>query len=213
LTLRAYVGAQRFLEDSLGGKDWMAYPLHLPGGTTGIVELFRVALSLGDGLARETALRRIAEMPANASWEALERLAVKGGQDSVDLPPAEQQTYQTLLRSCATMALYSITLTLARLRVAGHSEGVDWDQVPGSTLDKEEPWMVEAAAADMGGVAKRVPQALKFLTRSPASFPSQIPDILDRAGILEKKEGSVVRHKYTLHKQTPYGSLADNLIR
>lgn len=32
LSLRAFVGSQKFFEDALEGRDWYCYPLKLPGG-------------------------------------------------------------------------------------------------------------------------------------------------------------------------------------
>jgi hypothetical protein len=52
LTMRAYSGTQRFLEDALMGRDWNVYTLQLPGGQNGISELLKVSLAMGDGAAR-----------------------------------------------------------------------------------------------------------------------------------------------------------------
>jgi hypothetical protein len=215
LSLRAYSGPQRFLEDALGDRGWTCYQLQFPGGHFGSIELLKVCLALGDGIARETASRRIEEMPPDASWVALKQLAVPSQRDdAVELPPAELQTYQTLLRSCATMALHSITLTLKRLREQRIDDRVDWDKVPLSDLGGEEPWMTEAATADLRGVARSAVQALKFMRANPASLPSQISDMLDAAGLLARDgKGKVIRQQFSLAKETPYGMLADNLVR
>ena len=216
LCLRAYSGPQRFLEDALGRKDWYCYPLVLPGGTAGPAELFRVVLALGDGLARATVARRLQELSdASPSWESLQHVAAAGEEDdALELPPGQLQTYNTLLRSCGTMALYSITVTLDRLRQAGHSDGVEWEKVPRSSFDQEEPWMKEAANADIGGLAKVAPRALRYFIGHPASLPGRIPGLLKNAGILLRNgEGDVVRHHYSLQRTTPYGKLSGNLIR
>jgi hypothetical protein len=216
LCLRVYSGPQRFLEDALGHKDWYCHPMRLPGGHAGVAELFRVALALGDGLARATATRRLEEMGEDSpTWESFRRLAAPVvEEDAIDLPPEELQTYQTLLRSCATMALYSITLALDRLQQSGYVDGVDWDKVPKSPIDREESWMKEVATANLGGLAKAAPRALKFLRANPASFPGRIPDLLNDAGLLERNgETDAARHHYSLKDATPYGKLSDKLIR
>jgi hypothetical protein len=133
---------------------------------------------------------------------------------AIELPSQELRTYQTLLRSCGTMALYSITATLDRLRQQGHTGGVDWDKVPRSPVDQAEPWMTEAAKADVGGIAKVAPRALKYLISNPASLPGKIPELLNIAGLVQRKDKSkALKHHYSLGKNTPYGKLSDNLIR
>ncbi len=217
LSLRAYSGPQRFLEDALGPRDWYCYPLRLPGGDAGLAELLRVSIALGDGLARATVTRRLAEIPTDSSvsWESFRQAAAPvSDADAIELPPKELQTYQTLLRSCATMALYSITATLDRLRESGHVDGVDWDKVPRSPIDKEEPWMMEAAANELSAVGKSAARALSFFKRYPAAIPGRIPELLHKAGlIVSDGKNKAVCHHYSLRKQTPYSKLAENLIR
>ena len=39
----------------------------------------------------------------------------------------EDLTYQTLMRSCATMALFTVNVAVERLVAAGHTDGLDLD--------------------------------------------------------------------------------------
>lgn len=59
LTLRAFAGPQRFLEEVLHGRGWYAFRLRLPGGDAGLGELLKVVLALGDGVGRHTLLRML----------------------------------------------------------------------------------------------------------------------------------------------------------
>lgn len=54
LSMRAYAGPQRFLEDTLHGRDWFSYRVRMPGGKQGSSELLKVVLALGDGVANDT---------------------------------------------------------------------------------------------------------------------------------------------------------------
>jgi len=54
LSMRAFAGPQRFLEDTLHGRDWFSYRVRMPGGQQGSAELLKVVLALGDGVANDT---------------------------------------------------------------------------------------------------------------------------------------------------------------
>ena len=45
LSLRAFAGPQRYLEDSIRRRDWFSYRLQLPGGQAGVRELFSVCVA------------------------------------------------------------------------------------------------------------------------------------------------------------------------
>ena len=128
LSLRAYAGPQRYLEDALHQRDWYSYRLRMPGGREGLRELLQVSLALGDGVARHTlyhllqtseqAWLRMApegaggEEEAHALWHQFETqlhgdVAPEGAPTQL---PTEQQTYHALLRSCVTLSRYSILL-------------------------------------------------------------------------------------------------------
>ena len=74
LSCRAYSGPQRFLEDALMNRDWNVFELNLPGGREGCIELFKVALALGDGASRHSIVWMIED--AERKWK-------EEGRDSV----------------------------------------------------------------------------------------------------------------------------------
>jgi hypothetical protein len=65
-----------------------------------------------------------------------------------------------------------------------------------------------------GALAKSATHALGFFKWNPAAFPGQIPEPLNKAGLVERDgKNKAVCHHYSLRKETPYGKLAENLIR
>jgi len=159
LTLRAFAGPQLFLEDSLRQRDWFAYRLQLPGGRAGLQELFKVALALGDRVARDT-IRRVlhqdeqawlAHAPAGIEESAKDAEAWRQLQSRLDgaVPaeaaahglPVTEQTYQPLVRSCATLARYAVLLATWRMIGRGHTDGVNMSQLPEAELSQVEGWM------------------------------------------------------------------------
>lgn len=205
LCLRAFAGAQRYLEDVLDGYEWYSYRLKLPGGRAGAFELLKVALVLGDGVARhtmaemldqaETAWHETAPPGADghtdqhADWDELRRRIEKSERPAFDAPALDDEvmTYQTLVRSCAALARYTVLLAARRLVDRGLSDGVDLTKLPEAALDTTEPWMKAVPKADLRGLFMRAPSALRFITRHPQSVPSRIPRELDQAGLLVRK--------------------------
>jgi len=224
LGARIYSGPQRFLEDGLGQRDWFSYSLRMPGGQEGLDELFRVSLALCDGVARHsigTILDQGIEewarhAPADAAgWEKLKEVVpVKQVTDDplINLPDADL-TYQTLLRSCATMAYYTIKVAAERMIKAGHTDGIDMGTHEPPHLGTQEPWMAELATTNLGGVFLRSPAAVRYLRKNPEAFPKKIPGKLEEAGLLLMEEGKPVKIHYSVGGRTPYGTLKENLIR
>jgi len=231
LSLRAYGGAQRFLEDALQKRDWYVYPLRLPGGSEGLSEMLKVSLALGDGVSRNTISRLLEEGEAGwlrshpstdettaeelARWEVLREVVkpYRITDDPLINLPAGEQNYQSLIRSCATMALYCVNAAVHRLIEQGFDEGVQQDELLSPSLGGDEPWMTEIADADLFGVFLRAPAALRFIIRNPQTVPSQIPRYLEKAGLLVVKDGKAERIHYSLTGMTPYGDPSANLIR
>ncbi len=231
LSPRVFSGPTRFLDDALGQRDWFAYRLHLPGGSLGLAELLRTNLALCDGVARHTVSRVLkqseeqwaSQAPAGktgrkeslADWKSL-RDAVAPNEnikdDLVNLPE-EDQAYQTLLRSCATMALYTINVAVDRLVAAGHNDGLNRDHLMLPDLGHQEPWMTELAETDLKGIFLRAPALLRYLRANPQVFPKSIPRQLEKAGLLEMPSGKPTKLHYSLHGTTPYGTLKENLIK
>lgn len=229
LSLRAFAGPQRFLEDGLGGRDWFATPLRLPGGEEGLNEVLKVTLAMGDGVARHTISERFAEalggwldgVPAaeheqlTEQWKKLDKLTKPTAviQDARINLSAENRTYQTVLRSCATMAYYNVLLAVQRLSERGLTDGVRQRELDRLDLGNDEAWMAEVADTNLGGIVSRAPLALRWLRANPQALPDRIPDRLNKAGLVQHQDGKPVEVHYSLGGETPYGSLSENLIR
>jgi hypothetical protein len=229
LTLRAFAGPQLFLEDSFRQRDWFAYRLQLPGGQAGLQELFKVVLALGDGVARNTIARLLnqdearwlAHAPAGQgeseqeaeTWRRLEaklKNAAPARVDAESLPESEQ-TYQPLVRSCATLARYAVLLATWRMIDQGHTDGVNLDRLPDAELTRVEGWMKTAAHADLRRVFLSAPAALRFLSRNPQAIPSRIPAQLDAAGLLVRKDSKPWETRYGRKATRPYSASGINL--
>lgn len=221
LSLRAYAGPQRFLEDTLRGRPWFSYRLRMPGGATGASELLKVSLALGDGVARHTLshqLRRgeeewLKHAPAEdngasseSEWRRLQQLVQSDRQyqDSRLNLTTDQQSYQTLVRSCATLARYAILTAAGRLIERGHVEGLDLDKVPQPVMAEPDKWMKAIAHTSLRGLFARAPLALAYVIRHPESVPNKIPEELAAAGLVEKRAGKPWVVKYTRGKTKPY---------
>ena len=229
LSMRAYSGVQRFLEDALQQREWTAYTLQLPGGQAGLAELLKVALAMGDGAARHVLAAMLehaeedwaAEGPgaeheggdALALWRELGTKlgeARTGGDERIDL--AGHTGYQSLLRSCATMALYTVDLATSRLIEAGlpHA-GMRPTRKP--EIEDEPAWMTEMAGASIAGVFLRGPRMIRFVLANPTTIPSKIPGALDEAGLLVREGDEPVKRRYTIDAETPWGPADQVLIR
>ncbi len=228
LCLRAYAGAQRYLEDIVEGHEWLSYRLRLPGGAAGARELLLVALAMGDGAARHTLARLLdqaaadwlGEAPAGEGaaaeagagqgedWEALRRRLDEPGQLSFDAPELapDELTYQTLVRSCASLARYTVLLTARRLADRGVTDGVDPAKLPEPALGVTEPWMQAVPKGDLRGLFLRAPSALRYLMRNPGVLPNRIPRELDAAGLLVRKGSKPWLLRYGAKGLRPYSS-------
>ena len=229
LSPRAFSGPTRFLDDALGHRDWFSYPLRMPNGHAGLVELLKVNLALCDGVARHAASRilkqseeewaslapdRRDDAGVQAEWEELREVVAPSEVTREALGSIEDKVdYQTLLRSCATMALYTVNVAVDRLVAAGHTDGLDLDHRMLPDLGSQEKWMTDLADTDLKGIFLRAPAALKYLRANPQAFPKNIPKQLERAGLLELEQGKVKKIQYSLDKTTPYGTLQENLIK
>jgi hypothetical protein len=231
LSLRCYSGPQRFLEDTLAQRPWTAFDLRLPGGRAGLAELFRVVVVMGDGAARqvisrwldqaEEAWREANPVPTTdelnlvEEWLRLQESVATETQDTGDerLTLSEHQSrYQSLLRSCATMALYNIDVAVARLLEDGvPAEGMSTVRDP-ELLD-DPAWMVDLADAGWGKLLVSAPRALGFLRQHPWIVPGNVPKLLDEAGLLVRENGKRRETRYSLDTITPWGHRNELLIR
>ena len=222
LSLRAFAGAQRYLEDTIRQRKWYAYRLRLPGGQHGMAELLGVSLALGDGVARNTIAKILdedeqiwlAQAPsANAAsvverWQALKTRLPREIEFEDRLPPIPEgeTSYHALVRSCATLSRYLILLAAQRMVERGEEGDFNAAKLPEPTLGKPQPWMKEVASSDFLGIFMRAPAALRFLQAHPESVPSELPDELDAAGLLERRDGERVEIVYGRDETRPYGS-------
>jgi hypothetical protein len=228
LTMRAYSGVQRFLEDALQQRDWSVYTLKLPGGRSGATELLKVCLAMGDGVARytlsdmlvDTKAERVRSEPdttieSGGAVEVWRKIGASmgaahtEGDERIDLKGFTG--YQSALRSCATMALFEINVATARLIEQGYPhEGMK--PVEQSIRDDPE-WMAELAGAGLAEVFRRAPQAIGYIRRNPAAIPSEIPGMLGEAGLLEREDGKIIKRRFTISGETPWGPANQLLIK
>jgi len=231
LSLRGYSGTQRFLEDTLAQRPWTAYTLKLPGGQAGLAELLRVSLAMGDGAARQVIgkmmtqaealwreatpdptqenlnlveewLRLQQEMKMKAPSYADQRLALEG----------EETGYQSALRSCATMALYCVDVSVARLIEAGHpAEGMRPAHAP--ELAEVPEWLAGMSGAGWGDILVNAPRALGFVRANPWVIPGKVPPLLDKAGLLVRDGDEPRQVFFSLETMTPWGHRDQLLVR
>jgi hypothetical protein len=221
LSMRAYAGPQRYLEDTLRGRPWLAYRLRIPGGMQGATELLKVVLAIGDGVARDTISQLLelgeegwaqntppadADPAAKAEWQRLRELAKqrhKVGDNRLVLSN-EQQGYQTLVRSCATLARYTVLTAAKRMIHRGCEDGVNEDKVPEPLMSEPAEWMKAVAHTNLWGLFVRAPLALAYIIRNPSAVPEKIPHELAAAGLIERRDGKAWMMKYAHHENSPY---------
>jgi len=223
LSLRAYAGPQRFLEDTLHQQNWFSYRLCLPGGREGLSELLKVALVLGDGVARQTISGLLQQGEADwlrqapagddeartaQQWQNLrERAQYKKVSDdpALQLGTGEER-YQTLVRSCSTLARYAVLVAANRLIQCGHTDGVVLKQLPEPVLHEPEPWMGDMAGTNLKGLFLRAPLALRYILSHPETLPNKIPDELAEAGLVVQQDGKAQVREYSWSGRRPYSA-------
>lgn len=228
LSLRAYSGPQRFLEDALGERGWECYELRLPGGQRGLQELLYDTLVLGDGTGRhvlaEIFSRDVEEWLSQAPergedpelprrrWEELMAVVEDFEQpEDTRLELAEdERNYQTLLRSCATMALYCVNVATERLLQEGLGGGDGIRPTEPAVMGPVADWMKDMAHMTAMEMFLVAPEAVSYLSKHSTVVPSNIPDALKEVGLLAASGGAV---SYALDGDTPYGDLGGILIR
>lgn len=228
LSMRAYSGVQRFLEDALQDRNWKVYTLDLPGGRNGAIELLKVALTMGDGAARYVLSDLIEKAEDEwirtgppgeegedvaAMWQQIGAglgEARSDGDERIDLKG--HTGYQSVLRSCATMAQYDVDVATARLIEQGYpSEGKGASSTVGI---KETPdWMKDLARTSTVGLFLRGPKMIAFARRDPSAIPGLIPRQLDKAGLLVRENDKAVMREFEIDSETPWGPADQLLIR
>jgi hypothetical protein len=134
------------------------------------------------------------------------------GQDQrLELTDA-QSRYQSLLRSCATLALYNIDVTVSRLLEQGmQAPGMRPTSKPELIDDPE--WMTELAGAGWGKILMSAPRALGFMRKNPWIVPGKVTGLLDDAGLLVHEDGKRRKNHYSLETTTPWGHRDQLLTR
>ncbi len=228
LSMRAYSGVQRFIEDALQERNWESYPLALPGGHAGVIELFKVSLSLGDGAGRyvmsdilkhaddawvTSGPRGEHHGDAAQSWRELQaRLEDAPTPDDSRLDLAGLTGYQTVIRGCASMALYQIDVTVSRLVEQGHAHHGRRPLEMAGLSDIPE-WITELSKTNVAGLFLRAPRMIAFVRKYPYAIPGNIPKQLDEAGLLVRENGKPVKTAFNLNDLTPWGPVRSLLIR
>jgi hypothetical protein len=226
LSMRVLSGSQSLLEDSLRQRDWFSYRLRLPGGSEGLGELFKVVMTLGDSVGRHTIAHMLecaeeewlqSSPPPDPNrdemeheWEELAH-RVRGIRPlalEVRELPEDRNSYHPLTRSCATLARYSLLLTVHRLINRGQSDGVNVDKLPDPAIGCTETWMRQLAHTGWKSLFHQTPKALHYLLRHHEAIPPQIPHQLRAAGLLDHASAETGPTRYGLHAVNPYGSSA-----
>ncbi len=224
LSLRVFTGRQRYLEDILGKRDWFCTPLTLPGGQAGVLELLRVIAVMGDGYGRATIGHLLDDAkdawvqaggPLHADskdllaeWNELQNSISKSREikDPNMKPVDATQSYQTLIRSCATMALYTINVATERLKNNKTVGAEEVKLVAMPDINEVPEWMNELAHVDLKGMFVRSPEVLKFIRQNKAVIPNNIPGMLGEAGLGATDDGKVIQIQYGQDKESPYSS-------
>lgn len=224
LSLRAYAGFCRCMNDAILDRPWRCYSLQLPDIPHFADELLYVSLLLGDAVARHTIGglldRPIAtekdvpadyKDPGTENWEMVKSALGELGlaEDPIQEILDGKISYQLILRSCVTMALTSIDSTLVRsYRRAGLGESprirITPESIPG-LLD-------ELAQGHRMGALLRVPTALQWLMHHQSVLPGKSHLLLDEIGLLERDQGRIVKRHYDNRIESPYGRPKDHLI-
>ncbi|MEM9302757.1 MAG: hypothetical protein AAGE01_11630 [Pseudomonadota bacterium] len=225
LTVRAYAGAQRFLNDALRGNPWVCYPLDLPRPEDAYGTLLGISLAFGDSFMR----RVIHEMVENGE------LVFTDGTDPLQLADAEiaqlqgvfSQTaipddpmkellgqedlsYQLMTRSCVTLSMMAIQWTLDRV----HDRFELGPPVSIQIIPDGLPASLRSLSAeDRSGMLMKLPGTLWFVMQNQSVIPGNAWRILEDAGVLRQDEaGKTVSYYYRIDQVTPYGRLRDNVM-
>jgi hypothetical protein len=210
------------------GMDSSAYR-SLPGGGTGLVELLKVVLALGDGVGRHTLSRMLEEgeedwlaqtpadmtdPPSRRLWQFLKDHIRQGREyDDPNLQFAsEEETYNTMVHSCATLARYTILVATHRLVNRGLTDGLDLDRLPEAVLGQPEAWMREAAHAKLGGIFMRGPLAMAYAMRHPEIMPEKIPGQLAKTGLIVCRDKKPWKIHYTHQGTRPYDASGSRAV-
>lgn len=226
LTARMYAGPYRFANDSLRGSFWECFPLALPDVEHAEEYLLRTSLLLGDSLTRRVIgdmldLNQLKshDLPSGDVWTQDDIDRVHRALDWEEIPDKDAQamlseadmSYQTLLRSC-------VTLALAQVDLAAQWIHEDYNLGPRERVkvapDKLPKWFDSMVSGDRSGVITGIPGALAWYSHNQTVQPGVSYKLLDRVGLLQRDEkGRPVHYMYRVGDITPYGKLTDNQMQ
>lgn len=225
LTARAYSGCQRFLNDSLRGAVWDAYPLELPDHPKANDVVLYSGLMMGDLLARRTLSELVEqeilvqfsdeeekEIYAQLFDKAKKRLEWEQIPDDLitNLLKDVDLGYHAILQSCITVTQLQIELALTRLAEkydVPHENHIRYKE------DKLPKWFDVMEDGSTWDSVRYAPYALYWLFGHEEILPykSYIP--LHNAGLLQTdKKGRPILFRYEYKKASPYGNLKRNLM-
>jgi hypothetical protein len=222
LTPRCMLGNVRCLLDSVLKRPWVCYPLKFPEVENAHNELLYVTLALADAVARQTVAsildRRIERgkffedypEPEANEWEQLADhcRAAKVPENPIRRVLEGKTEYQLLKRCCVTMALSSVDWANHRIHRRAGTEGKRLQLAP----EAMPALLADLAMGERGTMLTRIPAAIYWLMNNRSALAGKSHEILDQAGLLERKFGRIQKTRYDNRRVTPYGAIADHII-
>lgn len=225
LTARAYSGSQRFLNDSLRGAVWDAYPLNLPDHPKANDFVLFSGLIMGDILARRTLADLVENeiliqfsddeeklIDAQLLDAAKKRLEWEQIPDNLiaNLLKDADLGYHSILQSCITVTQLQIELALTRLAEkydVPHENHIRYKE------DKLPKWFDAMEQGSTWDSVRYAPYALYWLFGHEEILPHKSYIPLQKAGVLQTdKKGRPILFRYEYKKASPYGNLKRNLM-
>jgi len=206
LTARIYLGCQRFLNDSLRGAVWDCYPLKLSDKKTADLLLWD-ALVMGDLVARKS-LKQITNNSFKSAQSKIHPEQVPDGFIK-DLLKNADISYQALNRSCISMALAQIELTMRRI-----DQGNTGTKRTAISYSPGKPpvWFERIALGEKRSIGQAF-HALFWAGEHEQIFPYKAYLPLKEAGLLQTdKKGKIIKYRYGHKIGSPYGKLMRNLM-
>jgi len=123
-----------------------------------------------------------------------------------------EETYNTMVHSCATLVRYTILVATHRLVNRGLMDGLDRDYLPEAVLGQLEAWMREAAHAKLGRIFMCGPPAMAYAMRHPEILPEKIPGQLDKTGPIVCRDREPRKVHYTHQGTRPYDASGSRAV-
>jgi len=206
LTARMYSGCQRFLNDSLRGAVWDCYPLKLPSEEAAELLLWD-GLVMGDLVARRS-IEKLGNGGFSAAQNKVHPEQIPDGFIK-DLLKNANMGYHALNRSCITMALSQIELTLRRINAGDTgTERTAISYSPG----KPPVWFDNIVSGEKVSFSQAI-KAFFWAKKHQQIFPYKSYLPLEDAGMLQTdKKGKIIMYRYGHRIGSPYGGLKRNLM-